>query len=113
MDPVLFVAGIDPLRAVAGKKVPVVHQSRAPLDNRHADVFCAAGEYRGLKNYQCILTNHPPQQLGGALQRRQVRLLAVIDGGGYGDDIDIACAYVIFDRSEEQTSELQSRGKIV
>src|SRR5690625_753510 len=102
MDPVLFVAGIDPLRAVAGKNVPVVHQTSAPRDNRPADGFCAARAYRALRSYRCFPPTPPPPHRGGGSPRRRARLSTATAGGGHGEDIDIGCASVICDRCRAQ-----------
>ena len=87
---VLLVARIDPLGAVTGVEVVVEHQSGLARDDRHADLLGRAGVDGGLVDGDAAGTDRAADGAAGRFQRAQVRALVLVDGGGHGDDEDVA-----------------------
>ena len=88
--PVLFVAGVDALGAVAGEEILVEGEPGNPLQHRHAIFLGGAGVNGGFVNHDVALLEGLADGLGGLDQRGQVRAAVLIDGGGHGDDVDVA-----------------------
>ena len=63
---VLLVARVDALRAVAGEEVLVELQARDALEDRHADLFGAAGIDGGFVDHDVALLQHLADGLAGA-----------------------------------------------
>ena len=107
-QPVLLVARVDALRAVAGEEVAVELQSRDALQDRYADLLRAARIDGGLVHHDVALLQHRAQALAGLHQRRQVRPLVVIDRRRHRDDVDAAGLQVLDIAGEGQPRRLPS-----
>ena len=86
----LFVAGIDALGAVAGEEILIEFQPRLPFQDRDAILFGAAGVDCGFVNNDIAFVQGFAHGVAGADQGAQIRSLVLIDGGGDGNDIDVA-----------------------
>ena len=94
-EPMLLVAGIDALGAVAGEEITVEFQAREALEDRDGDLLGAAGIHGRLEHDDVALLQHLAQQLARALDRLQVRSLVVVDRRGHRDDEDPAGAQIL------------------
>jgi len=93
-QPVYLVAGVDPLRAVAGVEVAPVMQPRLALDDRYADFFGGTRIDRRFVNRHAAATDRAAHRSACRLQRPQVRALVVVDRGRDGDDEHIAALQI-------------------
>ena len=94
-QPVLAVARVDALRAVAREEVAVELEAGAPLEDRHADLLGAAGEYRRLVNDDVAALQDVPDRLARPLERPEVRPLVGVDRRRHGHDVDAAGLQVL------------------
>ena len=101
-QPVLAVARVDALRAVAGVEVLVELESRLLFEDRHADLLGAAREHGGLVDHDVAALQDLAHRLAGALEWRQVRPLVGVDRRRHGDDVDAAGLEVPELRAEPQ-----------
>ena len=92
---VLFVAGVDALWAVAGKEVAVELEAGVLFEDGDADFFGGAGIDGGFVDDDGALAHDLADGFGGLDQRGEVRAIGLIDGGGDGDDEDVAGFEVI------------------
>ena len=91
----LLVARVDALGAVAAEEVAVELQARQALENRHGDLFGAAGIDGRFEHDDVALLQHLADQLARALDRLQVRALVAVDRRRHRDDEDLARAQVL------------------
>lgn len=103
-DPVFLVARVDALRAVAGEEVLVEGEPGDPLQHRHAVFLGGAGVDGGLVDHDVAFFQGIADGLGGADQGRQVRPAVPVDGGGHGDDVDVAVLEVVGVGAEGQAA---------
>ena len=89
-DAMFFVARVDALGAVAGKKVEVELEAGEFFQHGHAVFFGGAGVDGGFVDDDVAFLEHLADGLRGLDQRRQVGLFVVVDGRGHGDDEDVA-----------------------
>ena len=85
-----FVPGVDAFRAVAREKIPVEFQPRLPFQDRYAIFFGAAGIHSGFIDHYVPLFKGFTHGVAGVDQWVKVRALVLVDGGGDGDDVDVA-----------------------
>ncbi len=119
-QPMLAVAGIGPLRAVADVKVLVQLQPGQSFEDRHADLAGAARIDGGFVDHDTALAQCLADRFGGHDQRRQVRPVRPVDRRRHRDDEDAAptqrcrdrrsirCARLAL-RSSGSTSSVESR----
>src|SRR6185295_9788324 len=85
-QPMLLVAGVDALRAVAGKEIRVELEPRVLLQDRHAHLFGAAGIYRRFVYDDIALLQDLRHRLARLDERCQVGPLVVVDRRRHRDD---------------------------
>ena len=91
-DTVFLVAGVDPLRAVAGEKVNVEREAGGLLQHRHAVFLGGAGVNGGFVDDDIAPLENLADGLAGLDQRGQVGALVFVDRGRHGNDEDVAGA---------------------
>lgn len=94
-QPVLMIAGVDALRTVPGKEIPVEDQTGIPFQNRHADLLGGTRIDGGFIDDHIPLVQDLGHGLRGLDQGGEVRPLVAVDGGGHGDDEDVAVAQLL------------------
>ena len=77
-----LVARVDALGAVAGVEVLVELQARHALEHRHAVFLGGARVHGRFVDHDVAALEHRANRLAGLDQRRQVRLLVLVDGVG-------------------------------
>ncbi len=90
LDGVLLVAGVDALGGVAREEAFVELEPRDLFDDGDALVFGHAGIDGGLIDDDVALADHLAHGGAGAVQGAQVGVVVGIDGGGDGDDVEVA-----------------------
>ena len=92
-EPVLLVARIDALGAVAREEVLVELQARLALENGDADFLGAAGVNRGFIHHDVALLEHLADALARLHQRREIRPFVLIDRRRHRDDVNLAALH--------------------
>src|SRR5690606_6498065 len=80
---VVLVAGVDPLGAVAGVEVLIEAQAGHAFQYGDADFLCSARVYRRFVNDNITPLQDTAYGFAGSNERREVRLLVLIDGCGH------------------------------
>jgi hypothetical protein len=102
-----MIAGVDPFQAVSGEKVLVKNKTGIPLQDRYAHLLGGTGVDGGFIDDHIALFQNLSHGLRGLDQRGEVRPLVAINGGGHGDDKDVAREEIVeqFPRSIEREPE--------
>ncbi len=95
LEPVLLVAGVDALRAVATEKILVIFHARQCFHDWHADFFGSPWINRGFENNDIAGFEQFSNRTASAFQRAEIRALVIIDGGRNGDDVDVTISEVL------------------
>ena len=86
----VFITGIDPLRAVADEKIFVEAQPGHALEDGYTDLFGAARIDRRLVDHDVAFLEHPANTGARLLERREIGSVVFVDGRRHRDDVDIA-----------------------
>ena len=81
-----FVPGVDPLRAVPAEKVRIELEGTELFQHRHAIFFDTAGVNGAFVDDDIALLQYLSDGFTGAVKRRQVRAVVLVNGGGNGYD---------------------------
>lgn len=92
---VLLVAGVDALGRVAGVEVLVHLQAADFLYHGDALVLCHAGIDGRLVDHDIVLADYLAYGLGCSVERGEVGVVVLVDGGGHGHDVEVAVADVV------------------
>lgn len=92
---VLLVAGVDALGRVAGVEVLVHLQAADFLYHGDALVLCHAGIDGRLVDHDIVLADYLAYGLGRSVERGEVGVVVLVDGGGHGHDVEVAVADVV------------------
>ena len=85
-----FVARVDPLWAVACKEVFVVDKAGHLFQHRHTIFLGSTGVDGGFVDNDIAFLQGLADGFGGLDQGSEIRAFVLIDGGGHGDDVDVA-----------------------
>ena len=89
-QPVLLVAGIDPLGAVAAEEIAVEGQARSLFEQGDAHLLGGPGIDGGLVDDDVTGGKHLRHRTRGALQGTEIWAFGSVDGRWHGDDVDVA-----------------------
>lgn len=92
---VLLVAGIDALGRVAGVEILVHLQAADFLYHGDALVLSHAGIDGRLVDHDIVLADYLADGLGRSVERGEVGVVVLVDGGGHGHDVEVAVADVV------------------
>ena len=81
-----LVAGVDALGRIAERRSPPPLDARCSLEHRHADLLGGAGIHRRLVDDDRAALEVLPDRLARAEQRREVRLVVLVDRRRHRDD---------------------------
>src|SRR5687768_13720123 len=86
----LLVARIDPLWAVACKKIDIADKSRRLLDHRHTVFLRGPWIDSGLEYDDIPLRDDRADGLAGSLEQAEIGSLGGVDGRRHCDNVEIA-----------------------